>query len=308
MTDPDLVPPPREERIVYLADDRAIGVAEFGPADGRPVLWFHGTPGARRQVPPAARRLAVEEGVRIIGVERPGVGASTPHLHDDIRGWVGDVEQVIDSIGVDQVGLIGLSGGGPYVLACAHDLEDRVTAAVVLGGVAPTVGDDAPSGGVVDLARRFSAPIQAVRTPFGQGLTFVARALKSIDDIAIDVYSRWLSPAGDRAAFESPGMKAMFLDDLNRGAAGIGLYSLPTDLVLFGRHWGFSVRDITVPVRFWHGDADHLVPLDHARHLVELVPDAELTVRPGESHLGTLVVGDDAVRTVLELWDRASAA
>ncbi len=94
----------------------------------------------------------------------------------------------------------------------------------------------------------------------------------------------------------------MFLDDLNSAAARGGLGSVTADLVLFGRPWGFSVSDISVPVRFWHGDADHIVPLAHAEALVAVMPDAELHIRPGESHLGTLVVGDEAVRTVVALW------
>jgi pimeloyl-ACP methyl ester carboxylesterase len=300
-----VVPDPRVEYSLDLADGRSLGVAEFGPADGRVILWFHGTPGGRRQVPPAARRLAESEGVRIIGLDRPGVGASTAHVHRDVAGWAGDVEQVLDGLGLDRVGIIGLSGGGPYVLACTHELSDRVVAAVVLGGVAPTVGPDAIPGGMIALAHRFRLPLGWMRVPIGTGLTVVARVLRPVEGSALDLYAR-ISPEGDRRAFESPGMKEMFLDDLGRGAAGVGLLSVTTDAVLFTRHWGFSVRDIIAPVRFWHGDADHMVPLDHARHMVDLMPDAELTVRPDESHLGTLVVGDEAVRTVLELWDRSA--
>lgn len=301
------VPEPRAELSVDLADGRSIGVAEFGPADGRAILWFHGTPGGRRQVPPPARRLANTEGVRIIGVERPGVGTSTAHVHDNVAGWASDVEQVVDALGVDRFGLIGLSGGGPYVLACSHELSDRVPGAVVLGGVAPTEGPDAAPGGMMDLAYRLRLPLGWMRVPLGLSLTALARVLRPIEGSAIDLYAQ-ISPDGDRRAFESPGMKRMFLDDLGRGAAGVGLMSVAADMVLFTRHWGFSVRDIPVPVRFWHGDADHMVPLDHARHMVDLMSDAELVVRPDESHLGTLVVGDDAVRTVLDLWDRTPAA
>jgi pimeloyl-ACP methyl ester carboxylesterase len=67
--------PPEREHAVELTDGRRLGVAEFGDATGRPVFWFHGTPGARRQVPPAARRLARSENLRVVGVER-SVGCS----------------------------------------------------------------------------------------------------------------------------------------------------------------------------------------------------------------------------------------
>ena len=55
-------------------------------ADGFPVLWFHGTPGARHQVPPLARTAAVDLGLRVVGVERPGIGLSTNHRHDSVAG------------------------------------------------------------------------------------------------------------------------------------------------------------------------------------------------------------------------------
>jgi pimeloyl-ACP methyl ester carboxylesterase len=141
----------------------------------------------------------------------------------------------------------------------------------------------------------------AVQQPMGLVLTTAVQWLRPVGPQALALYSR-VSPPGDRLAFASPGMKEMFLDDLNHAAAVGGLRAPWADLMLFGRHWGFSIRDIRVPIRFWHGDADHIVPLRHAEAMADLVPDAELHVRPGESHLGTLVVGDEALRTVVDLW------
>ena len=180
-------------------------------------------------------------------------------------------------------------------------MPDRVVAAVVLGGVAPTVGEDAADGGVVDLTRLLRHPLMLLRQPLGLTLTTVVRALRPFGHQAMGLYSR-VSPPGDREAFAAPGMEKMFLDDINWAAASGGLHAVTADLTLFGRHWGFSVVDIGVPVRFWHGDADNIVPLHHAEALADKVPDAELHVRAGESHIGTLVVGDEAVRTVLDLW------
>ena len=224
------------------------------------------------------------------------------YLHANIAGFADDALQVADALGIDEFGLIGLSGGGPYVLAVAHHAPDRVHGGVVLGGVAPATGPDAAAGGMVDLTRRLRAPIGWARPLLGHGLTTAARVLRPVSTPAIKVYARF-SPEGDRVAFAAPGMQHMFTDDLNRGAAGQGLWAAVADLQLFGRPWGFSMRDIEVPIRFWHGDADHIVPLDHAEHMVDLVPDAELTVRPGESHLGTLLAGDAAVAAVRSLAD-----
>jgi len=298
--------PPRAEYTVKLTDGRKLGIAEFGPEHGRPILWFHGTPGARRQVPPSARRAADEEGVRILGVERPGTGRSTPHLYHDVRAWADDVVQVVDDRGIDRFGVIGLSGGGPFTLAAAHQLPDRVASAVVLGGVAPTEGEHRAEGGLVDLTRLFRHPIALARRPLGLALSTLMFAMRPVGDQAFWLYTQ-ISPPGDKEAFAHPGMKEMFLDDLAVASQGHGVRAVAADIVLFGKDWGFKVTEIEVPVRFWHGDADHIVPLHHAEGLARLVPDSELHVRPGESHLGTMVVGDEAVRTVIDLWDRREA-
>ena len=74
------------------------------------------------------------------------------------------------------------------------------------------------------------------------------------------------------------------------------------DLLLFTRPWGFSLSDIKVPVRWWHGDADSLVPLAHAEAAVARIADCELQIRPGESHLGGFAAADEVLATLDALF------
>ena len=297
---------PRVEGTVLLPDGRRLGFAEFGVPNGKPVFWFHGTPGARRQIPPEARRAAQERGVRLIGIDRPGVGDSTPHLYPSFLAWAHDIETVADHLGFWRCGLIGLSGGGPYVLACAHALPDRIVAGAVLGGIAPTRGPEAPGGGLVGLAAPFEAVFASLHEPLGVMLTLLVWTLRPFASPVFNLFMR-LSPEGDRAVFARPEMKAMFLDDLLQGSRW-GLRAPVYDLVLFCRPWGFRLRDIRVPIRFWHGDADHLVPLAHGQHQAKLVPGATLNVRRGESHLGSLAAAEQILDAILSLWPTDSKA
>jgi pimeloyl-ACP methyl ester carboxylesterase len=264
---------------------------------------MHGTPGARRQIPDAARIAAEELDIRLIGIDRPGVGSSTPHLYTQIGDWVEDFEQVLESMGIDRFAMLGLSGGGPYVLAAAHAMPERMKVAGILGGVVPTMGPDAADGGVVSLAARFNSALTALRTPLTWGLTGLVWSLRPFASPGLRVYAR-LSPPGDRVVFAREEIRAMFIDDLLLGSK-LGLRAPVFDIVLFGRDWGFSVRDIKVPVHWWHGDADHIVPLRHAEHLVSLLPDAQLYVRPGESHLGTLIAAEEILATLMDTWNAA---
>ena len=294
------IPAARMEGTVELSDGRSIGLAEYGNPDGDAIFWLHGTPGGRCQAPPMARRIALERGVRLIGVERPGVGRSTPHLHESVVGAAGDIEQIADRLNVDRFGIVGLSGGGPYVLACAHEHPDRVVAGAVLGGVAPTCGDEAASGGAVAVARRLRVLLDRLYRPLGHltwGLTYALRPLASqVFDLFIATM-----PQGDQDVMYRPEMKAMFIDDLLR-AGRSQMHAPIADIVLFARPWGFSLGDIRVPIRFWHGDADHIVPLEHGRHQAALVPDSELVIRPNEGHMGSLDAADEIIAAILGLW------
>ena len=65
---------PKLEGNIAVGDDRQIGFAEFGDPQGRAVFWLHGTPGALRQIPVEARVYAERKHIRLIGVDRPGIG------------------------------------------------------------------------------------------------------------------------------------------------------------------------------------------------------------------------------------------
>ena len=77
------------------------------------------------------------------------------------------------------------------------------------------------------------------------------------------------------------------------------------DITLFGRSWGFSLRDVRVPVCMWSGDADNIVPIEHAEHMQRLLPDADLVIRAEEGHLGGLGATHDILDGIFEVWDNA---
>jgi pimeloyl-ACP methyl ester carboxylesterase len=296
---PHLVPP-RLEATLRLSGSRRLGYAEFGPASGRPLLWFHGTPGARRQIAPQARTLAHEIGVRIVSVERPGVGSSTPHPYGALVEFARDIERLCDKLGVERFGVAGLSGGGPYALACAHELPERVVAAAILGGVAPAVGPDAVAGGASGLIRTFAPLMSRVSEPAGAMLRGLVRVLEPLAEQAVDLFARQMPP-GDQRIFEDPAMRRMFVEDLLLGGRR-RMQAIFLDVAMFGRPWGFALEDIEVPVHLWYGDSDTIVPVHHGVHLSKRIPGAELRIRPGEGHLGGLGASHEVFEAILGHW------
>ncbi|KQW44040.1 alpha/beta hydrolase [Nocardioides sp. Root1257] len=296
---------PALEGSVAVRDDRRLSFAEYGSRRGPAIVWMHGTPGARRQIPLEARAYAERHGLRLIGLDRPGIGSSTSHLYPDVLDWTRDLELVLETLAIDTVRVIGLSGGGPYALAAGAALPERVHGVGVLGGVAPTRGPDAADGGIVQLAVQLAPLLTVARVPLSVALTQTIRLARPLAGPALDLYAA-LQPPGDKNLLSRPEFKAMFLDDLLNGSRF--QTSAPiNDLILFTRHWGFELADVSVPVRWWHGDDDHIVPFRHGQHVVDRLPDAQLSAIDGESHLGGLGIAEQVLASLMELGPRRTA-
>jgi pimeloyl-ACP methyl ester carboxylesterase len=297
-------PPPRLEGTIPLPDGRRLGFAEFGDPDGPLVLWFHGSPGARRQVPPAGRDAAIKLGIRIVCVERPGIGDSTDHAYRCVADWAADAAVVADSLGHKRFMVVGLSGGGPYALACAYELADRVVAVGLLGSLVPTAGPDATAAGIVALSRRFNGLLGFLRRPLGLSLWAFIRVVNPLSHLMVQAFGR-LMPEGDRRVLGDSALEAVFVDDLTVGSQH-QFNAFLNDIILIGRPWGFRLQDVNVPVRWWHGDADPFVPLEQAQRAALLLPDVQVMVRAGESHLGDWAAADDVIEALAQLWRERS--
>jgi len=293
---------PKLEGNIAVGDDRQIGFAEFGDPQGRAIFWLHGTPGARRQIPMEARVFAEQQGIRLIGVDRPGIGASTPYQYDTVFAFADDLRTIADTLGIDKFEVIGLSGGGPYTLACAAAMPDRIMAAGVLGGVAPTRGADAIGGGVSTLITAAAPVVEVAGAPLRFAASRLIRLVRPVAEPALYMYAR-ISPEADRRLLIRPEFKAMFLDDLLNGSRK-QLAAPFADVVVFAHDWGFRLDEVKVPVRWWHGDRDHIVPFEHGQHVVSRLPDAQMYHLPGESHLAGLGRAEEILGTMIEVWDR----
>lgn len=298
---------PKLEGNIAVGDDRQIGFAEFGAPQGRAVFWLHGTPGARRQIPTEARAYAEEADIRLIGIDRPGIGSSTPYQYENVLEFTDDLRTIADTLGIDKMAIVGLSGGGPYTLACAAAMPERVVAAGVVGGVAPVTGPDGIGGGLMgNLGTRVAPLLRVAGLPIRLAALTLVQLIRPFAGPAADLYGL-VSPPGDRALMARPEIKAMFLDDLLNGSRK-QLAAPFYDIIAFAQDWGFRLDEVKVRVRWWHGDADHIVPYAHGQHVVSRLPDAELHPMPGESHLGGLGKAEEILRTMIELWDEEDAA
>jgi pimeloyl-ACP methyl ester carboxylesterase len=73
------------------------------------------------------------------------------------------------------------------------------------------------------------------------------------------------------------------------------------DYRIFGNPWGFDLEEVTVPVHIWEGSEDHTGPPAYRELLLRHLPDAQLTIVPGEGHLSLLQHQAGAILTLLTM-------
>ncbi len=261
----------KEDQQARLPDGRALGYGDYGDPSGQPVFFFHGWPSSRYQGK-LMHDYAAGRGLRLIAPDRPGIGLSDPLPGRGFSAWPKDIEAFADSLGLGRFRVCGVSGGGPYTLATAAALPDRVIAAAVMCG-APPFGSPEDQADM-HWAYRTLAGLKRLRraaTPavIGASRWMIARG---IDRAPMSWMMRSIPPS-DRSAIADYGcwesVTRSYLE-----AANSGTDAVLTDGELYLAPWDFSPEDIRIPVAFWHGLADKNLPCEVAKRLAARVPGA----------------------------------
>ena len=272
---------------VRLRDGRSMGIASAGREDGFPIIHCHGSGSSRLEVKLLAA-AASEAGVRLIGLDRPGIGRSDPKPGSRLLDWPDDVVEVADHLGIERFAVEGLSAGGPYALACAYKIPQRLTSCGLISTVSPP-----------DLMRK--AGTGWMRTMWWIGaraphlVLLYARLVQRMtgsDAASIEKYlARYAARLGgaDQQCLRNPEMRGQIAqamaESFRQGAAG------NLEIVLAeGQPWGFQVEQIAFEKLFlWHGEQDRIMPVAPARLLSQSLPHCMATFYPDEGHFSTLV-------------------
>lgn len=277
-----------------LSDGRLVETWTSGPADGVPLVFHHGTPGAARPAR-AVERAAHERGLRVVALSRAGCAGSTRQPGRAVVDVVADTRAVLESLGAEECFVAGWSGGGPHALACAARLPG-VRAALVIAGVAPFEAEGLYflAGMGEDNVDEFGA---ATRGEAALAEYLEAQRPELLHATPEEVVASMASllPEVDRAVLThefGEDTAASFAEALRVSVAGW----LDDDLA-FVRPWGFSLDEVTVPVALWQGSEDLMVPFAHGSWLGDRIPGVAAHLEAGEGHLS---IGVGAIGRMLD--------
>ena len=254
---------------IQLPDDRRLGYADFGDPNGHPILYFAGGLGSRLQIQPSPLH-PLPAGVRLIGTDRPGLGLSDFQPGRQILDWPEDVLQLAQALGLAQFAVLGVSAGGPYALACAYKIPERLTACGLVASALPPE----MMGSLRWLFwgyRRLAWLLRALY--WWTAARHVGKSQAHFEKLLskpFTISSRW--PAADREMWSKPAFRRQALAD-KLEAFRQGTRGPVYEGGLWGRPWGFRLEDITFNrIYLWHGELDLNSPVAAARVMAATLP------------------------------------
>jgi pimeloyl-ACP methyl ester carboxylesterase len=283
---------------VATRDGRTLAYLEVGDRHGPLVLHNHGGPSSRLE----ARLLAdaaSKNRLRLVCVDRPGMGQSSPQKVRTYEGWADDLVTIADTFGYHEFGVTGWSEGGPWALAAAAYIDTvrlrHVTS--IAPGSYGAFGDnwaaeylskaDALGG---SLALRFKPGFRLMYAALGITAHFRESFVKQVRN-GVDDY--------DRQVLLRPEIGTAFGDSCAECFAH-GSDGLVRDAELLYRSWAFDVTNIERPVHMWQGLDDRLVPDPINKTVADRMPGAVWHPVEGAGHFVAVGAGDDIFRITAE--------
>lgn len=293
----------QRDQTFTLPDGRALGFREVGAPEGKPLIYFHGYPSSRLEVDPV-HDLAKKHNIRLISLERPGFGISTPQPGRTFLDWPADVQEFSKGMGLERFAIMGLSGGGPFAVACAYALPREMLTSVGLFASAPPWAAGTHHMSVSRRVLKWTAS----HWPRGLGAVSMlcvgslrsferwslgARLIDSTLDKLDEKPAEGKNSSGAGAATQKP------MTDDERSKRRKDIMNLlvnapfahgPDAAVLETRllsalDWGFRFEDVEYgPIRIWHGAKDGNAPIAGIRYLAERLPNSILREFEGDTH------------------------
>lgn len=267
---------------VSRENGRVVAWHEYGCLDNprTTVLYCHGTPGSGYEAvffDEAARQL----GIRIIALDRPGLGASDTVDSRTVDSWVSeDVATVLQHLGLERVSVLGFSGGSPHAMGIASRMPAVVERLILL---APFTHHRA-------WGTRLVLAMMPLRVRASRALLrLVPKAL--INHVVQCVGAKFK----DRSTL----VRALARDVQGRTAAvrmvvahefalGRTVAGGIQDEYVIHNRWGFPEATVRVPADVWVAGMDKVVKPSRARNL-GLRLGATIHDLPGDGHFSLLM-------------------
>lgn len=247
---------PRPDRLIELPDGRRMALDDRGDPAGVPVLYVHGTPDSRLARHPDDV-LASAAGVRLLAVDRPGIGDSDADPTATPASVADDLVAVLDALDVDAAGVLAWSAGALFAAAVAGSHPQRCRRLVLACPLVPADAYDDPH--VLDGAddgRRLFADAHRDMTPDEVGAELAPWLVPPVID---DETAREMMAGSITALRDIPGAGDQLAVAVRAAVAG-GMTGVERDIAAQATVLGPLLDRIAAPVHVHAATRDTVTP------------------------------------------------
>jgi non-heme chloroperoxidase len=225
---------------------------------GWPVVVFFGGAGTTVRafgLLEFARTLREQLRIRVVSVERNGLGQTAFDPGLGFREYAAHVWELLDQLDIYDASLVAISGGGPYAAHVAHARPDRVRSLHLACAFSERLDDDSPLNAAT---------------------------------VAADPVGWWRFPA-DSAVHRIPGFVDATIEEATRAVFARGRDQAPEGLAqAFALYRDSPLPDLGAvrsPAFLYWGEADRVVTTAHLERWQAALPMVNaVRLYPGEGH------------------------
>lgn len=274
------------DNFLIRANGERVAFSEYGDAKGAPIIFCHGWPSSRTMAEltdDAARELQV----RIISADRPGIADSAFVANRTLLDWPPLVRELADHLQLNEFRVLAISGGAPYAYVTGWAMPERVRAIAVVSG-APEISRLDDRSGLLALYRWLLFGYRRIPRVARIGFRF-ARPLLSLRPPrrSRNLLLKFLQPCDAESLRDERAFQACF--ESQRRAWEASAEGVLADAEIYAQPWGFSLHELRVPVRLWHGDSDRSFSAAVAREVAAQIPNCTERIVKNAGHYSTAI-------------------
>lgn len=268
--------------IYQLKDGRMMGYSESGDPKGTPVFFFHGFPGSRLMATDF-HPIAKVRKVRLIGIDRPGMGLSSHHRHSTILSWVEDFKALALHLKINQFSIMAHSGGAAFALACAYQIPEHISHVALVSGMPPVTHPEVQQH--MPMGLRILHGLVRNLPGFSKLLMQLQRKIL----LRPSVFNKMIQqfPKPDQLILQSPGLAERSLLALKEALIQ-GVSGAAYEFKILSKEWNIQFENIEVPTSIWQGRLDKQALVPYAEFYAHKIPHAKLHIFENDSHLSVL--------------------
>ncbi len=292
---------PGKSFVHSLSCGRQIPVHVYGPDCGNPVLFVHGMLDGI-SLPDSARDVFERQNIRLICPTRPNFNLASPRdgYRDAPESFCDDMRQLLDSMKLHRVCLVGHMAGSVYTSCMAALMPERITGVVQVSGGVPIrsrkqISEMSERQQVIAYLARYTPRLLPLAVRAGISLLDAGGHRKFAEALFKE------SPA-DLAVINDPEKFSIVVDGYNF-ATRSGVKAFQVDSYHVTRDWTeYSVlmEENNIPVRQVHGNGDRVVVINSVREHASRYSNVEL-IELGDQGQLLLYTNDGQMQVFKEL-------